>query len=264
VPPSIMNSERIQPEWGRLSLGRPEIAPHQAAGQRALADAGASFDPDPTAVLNEDLALALLKRRDLPPETLEQLSQNPAAMSSRKVCFALAAHPRTQRHLALRLLRRFYTFDLMHFALRPVAAADLKRMADQQLVARIASIPLGERLTLARRGSQTVAAALLLDKEWRVSHTALENARLTEAAVIKVLMRPNAAAVFVEAVCHHSKWSLRREIRLALLRNPHTPLACALEFARALPPPLLRDILHTSRLPERVKVYLRKDLEARR
>jgi hypothetical protein len=77
-------------------------------------------------------------------------------------------------------------------------------------------------------------------------------------------MRPNAAAVFVEAVCHHSKWSLRREIRLALLRNPHTPLACALEFARALPPPLLRDILHTSRLPERVKVYLRKDLEARR
>ena len=30
------------------------------------------------------------------------------------------------------------------------------------------------------------------------------------------------------------------------------------------PPPLLRDILHTSRLPERVKVYLRKDLEARR
>ena len=51
---------------------------------------------------------------------------------------------------------------------------------------------------------------------------------------------------------------------MALLRNGKTPLARALEFARALPPAQLRDILHSSRLPEKVKVYLRMDLEARR
>lgn len=215
------------------------------------------------AALTEDLALAALNRRDLPPEALEELSKHPAAMKSRKVCFAIAAHPRAPRHMALRLLRRFGTFDLMRFALQPGTAADLKRLADQQLVTRLASVTLGERLTLARRASETVAAALLLDQESRISHTALENARLTEAAVIKALMRPNAPAAFVEAVCHHPKWSLRREIRLTLLRNPHTPLARALEFARTLPPPLLHDILHTSRLPERVKTYLHNSLRER-
>ncbi|MFZ0137622.1 MAG: hypothetical protein WAK89_11210 [Candidatus Sulfotelmatobacter sp.] len=142
-------------------------------------------------------------------------------------------------------------------------AADLKHFAAEQLVTRLPSVTLGERLMMARRASETVAAALLLDKEPRVAHTALENSRLTEAAVIRAVLRPNAGAAFIEAVCHHPKWSARREIRLALLRSPHTPLARALEFSRGLPPPLLRDILHTSRLPEKIKAYLRENLRQR-
>jgi len=251
-----MDSEGIEQESVRPSAAeRSETAPSGATSGRA--------DPDLALSLNEDLTLALLERRDLPPETLEQLGQDPAALKSRKVCVAIAAHPRTPRHLALRLLRHFYTLDLMQFALRPSVAADLKHFAAEQLVTRLSSVTLGERLTLARRASGTVAAALLVDKESRVAHTALENPRLTEAAVVKALLRPNAGAAFVEAVCHHPKWSLRWEIRLALLRSPHTPLARALEFARNLPPPLLRDVLHTSRLPEKIKTYLRNHLKER-
>jgi len=257
-----MDSEGIQREH-RLppGAGRSETILSDAPPDRTDANSSLGFDPTPA--LNEELALALLERRDLPPETLEQLGQDPAALKSRKVCFALAAHPRTPRHLALRLLRHFHTADLMQFGLRPSVAADLKHFAAEQLVARLPSVTLGERLMLARRASQTVAAALLLDKEAKVAHTALDNARLTEAGVVRALMRPNASSVFVEAVCHHAKWSLRREIRLALLRSPHTPLARALEFARKLPPPILRDVLHTSRLPEKIKAYLRENLKQR-
>jgi hypothetical protein len=218
----------------------------------------------PPLTLTEDEILALLERRDLLPETIEEVSRNTAAKKSRKAGVALAAHPRAPRHLALRLIRQFYTFDLMRFSLHPTVAADLKRVAEQQLIARLASVTLGERLTLARRGSQAVAAALLLDKESPLARTALENPRLTEAAVLKALMRPNSPAAFVELVCHHPKWAVRREIRMALLRSPHTPLARALEFASTLPPPLLRDVLHTSRLPEKIKVYLRNNLKERK
>jgi hypothetical protein len=238
-----------------------EVGRSESAHSGAVADSSPGGDPNPP--LSEDVALALLERRDLPPETLEQLGRDPAALKSRKVCFALAAHPRAPRHLALRLLRHFYTADLMEFELRPSVAADLKHVSAEQLVARLPGVTLGERMTLARRASETVAAALLLDKEQRVARTALDNARLTEAAVVKSLMRPKAGAAFVEAVCHHPKWSVRREIRLALLRSPHTPLARALEFARNLPRPLLRDVLHTSRLPEKIKAYLRENLKQR-
>jgi hypothetical protein len=218
----------------------------------------------PEPALTEDAILATLERRDLSSETIEDIGKNETALKSRKVCFSLAAHPAAPRHLALRFIRRFYTFDLMRFALTPSVAADLKRFADALLIARLDSITLGERLTLARRGSNAIAEALLLDKEAQVFHAALDNGRLTEATIVKALARSAAAAAFVSAVCRHSKWSLRREVQIALLRNQHTPPARALEFARFLPVPLLRDVLHASRLPETIKQHLREELKLRR
>lgn len=241
-----MNAEQENP----FPVFSPTDAPAPSAVQ-------ATTDP----ALTEDMILAQLKNRDLAAEEIAQISTNSVVTKSRKVRLALAAHPHTPRRLVLRLIRELYTFDLMHFALLPSAAADLKRIADDLLVSRLASVSLGERISLARRCSGSVAASLLLDKESRVWQTALENSRLGEAAIVKALQRPGATPAFVGAVCHHQKWSLRPEVRIALLRNPHTPLARALEFARRLLPPQLRDILHTSRLPEKIKGYLRKDLK---
>jgi hypothetical protein len=214
--------------------------------------------------LTADLVLAALKDRSLSSEVLEQIAKNVAVMKSRKVRMSLAAHPRAPRRTALRLIRELYTFDLMQFALLPLVAADLKRVADELLVARLASVTLGERISLARRSSGMVAAALLLDRETRVWQTALENPRLAEAGLVKALLRANALPAFVKAVCHHMKWSVRPEIRMALLRNEYTPLARALEFAKRIPAAKLRDVLHSSRLPEKIKTYLRKDLQPRK
>jgi hypothetical protein len=211
--------------------------------------------------LTEDLALALLKAPDSSSEAIEAIAKNASLIKSRKVRLAVAAHPRTPRRIALRLIRELYTFDLMQISQLPAVAADLKRAADELLVARLASITLGERISLARRSSAMVAAALLLDKEPRVWQAALENPRLGEAALVKALLRPTASPALVKAICHHAKWSVRPEIRMALLRSEFTPLARALEFARRLPPGQLRDILHNSRLPEKIKQYLRKDMK---
>src|SRR5690349_21533774 len=59
--------------------------------------------------LTEDLALALLNRRDLPPQVLEDLSRNGAAMRHRKVMMAVVSHPRTPRHVTLPIARHLYT-----------------------------------------------------------------------------------------------------------------------------------------------------------
>ena len=205
------------------------------------------------AALNEEQALALLKRNDLPPEALEVLSKNGHLVKSRKVKRALVAHPRTPRHISLSLIRQLFTFDLMEVALAPVTPADVKLAADEALINRLKAISLGERLSLARRASGRVAGRLILDSEPRVVRIALENGRLTEAFVVRALMRSDAPAAFVHAVCHHPSWSQRREVRMALLHNENTPLASALEFARSLPAALVRDILRSSRLPSNVK-----------
>ena len=213
--------------------------------------------------LTEDLALAHLKNPDLTSSTIEELNRDTGLMKSRKVRLAMACHQRAPRRIALRIVRELYTFELMQFALTPTPAADLKRLAEELLLSRLASIPLGERISLARRSSTLVAGALLLDRESQVWQPALENPRLTEVAIVRALQRTNATVALAEAVSHHPKWSLRNEVQVALLRNAHTPLAKAIEFSRRIPAQQLRDILRVSRLPEKIKSYLRKEKEVR-
>lgn len=211
--------------------------------------------------LTEDLALAQLKDPDVTSEVIEQISRDSGVMRSRKVRMGIASHSRTPRRIALRVIRDFYTFELAQFALMPVAPADLKRVADESLLGRLASITLGERISLARRSSALVAGGLLLDKEPRVWQTALDNPRLTEAGVVKALQKAGASRALVEAVCYHAKWSLRNEVQIALLRNAHVPVSKAIEFARRIPRQHLNDILHASKLPENIKRMLRAEAD---
>jgi hypothetical protein len=237
--------------------------------------------------LTEDWALALLKRADLPPEVLEQLAKNVTVLKSRKVKIALVSHPHTPRHVSVPLARQFYTFDLMKVALSPTVPADVRVAVDDVLISRLKTVTTGERLTLARRASGRVAAALLLDvevfennivaddinrkkksaatvaRENRVMQTALENPRLTETLVINSVLRPAASVALVDAVAQHAKWSCRREIRAALLRTEHLSLARALEFGREIPAPLLRELLASSHLPNKIKDQLLRESPAK-
>ncbi len=219
----------------------------------------AASDP----ALTEDLVLLLLKRNDLPAEILEQVSRNGSVAKSRKVRLALVKHPRTPRHLSMPMLRHLFTFDLMQVALAPVVSADVKRAAEESLIQRLETVSIGEKLSLARRASGRISGELLLDPEVRVVSTALENSRVTEATVIRVLMRQDSPARFVDLVCRHPKWSVRREVRVALLRNERTPLARALEFARSLPATLVSEVLRASRLPTHIKAHLLRDAKER-
>jgi hypothetical protein len=206
--------------------------------------------------LNEDSALALLRRAGLPPELIEKLSKSRAASKSRKVKLAIVKHPKAPRHVSLSFMRKLYTFDLMQVALTPAVVGDLKIAAEEALINRLETISTGEKLSLARRASGRVAGALLLDTEPRILAAALENPRLTEALVTKAVLHQQASRGLVHAVSTHSRWSLRREIRIALLRNQHTPQDHAAEFAKSLPSDVVKEILQSSRLPENVRAFL--------
>jgi len=213
--------------------------------------------------LTEELALALLARRDLPQQALEAVSKNGAVMKHRKVIVAVVSHPRAPRHVSLPIARHLYTFELMQIALTPALASDLKMSIEETLVSRLESISEGERLALAKRGSTRVAAALLSDPEERVIHAALASPYMTEVWIVKALMKDNARPALVESVCRHPKWSLRRDVQIALLRNQQTPLARVLAFAQALPTQVLRDVLTHSRLGVNVKPCLLAELDRR-
>jgi hypothetical protein len=197
--------------------------------------------------LSENQALALLQRSDVTAAELTLLGRNPSAIKSRKVLLALATHPRTPRHITIPLLRRLFTFDLMQVALTPTVAADVKRAAEEQLLQRLESLSLGERISLARRASGRLAGALLLDSDARVVSAALDNSHVVEVLVVTAVMKHGAPEPLFVLVSDHPKWSLRTDVQIALLRSENLPLDHALELAGNFSADVLQEIAPESR-----------------
>lgn len=214
--------------------------------------------------LSEDLALAMLNRRDLPREALEELNKNGAILKHRKVKLAIAMHPRTPRHVSIPAIRQLYAFELVQLVLFPAVPADLKRAAEETLIGRLKTISAGERFGLAKQSPGRVAAALLFDPEERTMRAALSNPYMTEALIVKALRAEEATEMLVSAACHHEKWSRRNDIKIVLLGHEKTPFAKVLQFAGELPLRAIKDVLHTARLSENVKNYLQAMVEERK
>src|SRR5260370_10495409 len=100
--------------------------------------------------LDETQLCLLLERKDLAGEILEEVARRKHLLKSYRVKRALAFHPRTPRLVSLRLLRDLYLMDLVQVAILPRAPAELKRHAEDQLLARFAQLPLGQQITLPR------------------------------------------------------------------------------------------------------------------
>src|SRR5207302_4776675 len=103
--------------------------------------------------LDETQVCLLLERKDLPGEILEEVARRKALLKSYRVKRSLAFHPRTPRLVSLRLLRDLYLMDLVQITLLPGISAELKLNAEEQLLARLSQLPLGQKITFVWRGT---------------------------------------------------------------------------------------------------------------
>jgi hypothetical protein len=226
------------------------------------------YHPDPLVLLallenpafDETRLALLLSRKDLPAEVLDEVGERKALLKSYAVKKALLFHPRTPRLIALRFLRDLYLMDLVQFALVPAAPAELKRHAEEQILARLPQLPLGQKIALARRGPARVAGALVAEGHAQILSIALDNPFLTEAQVLKALAREKIASPVVAAVAAHRKWSHSYNVRLALVRNPSTPLATILAFLPQLTVSDLRVLAEPGIVPENLRKYLQAEV----
>src|SRR6202030_3739560 len=127
----------------------------------------------------------------------EEVARRKPLLKSYRVKKALAFHPRTPRLATLRLLRDLYLMDVVQLTLLPGIPTELKRNAEDQLTSRLPQLPLGQKITLARRGPARLAGALLAEGHAQIVSIVLDNAYLTEAQVLKVLSREKLPPVVV-------------------------------------------------------------------
>jgi hypothetical protein len=209
-------------------------------------------------------ALTQLERKNLAAQEIEAIAKRKELLREYRVKRALAFHPHVPRTIAFRLVRELYTMDLMRLAQLPTAPGDLQNVAEQALIARLPQLALGEKISLARQASARTAGALLVEGHRKVAGPALDNPRLTEAQVLKVLSKEKIAPAVVTAVCHHTKWTTLPTVRMALVRHRQTPLDASIKFLRLMTDAELFTLGEIRTLSNVLRAHLEQEIEKRK
>jgi hypothetical protein len=186
-------------------------------------------------------------------EVVDLLAAQARLLSFQEVRRDLALHPRTPEILALRLIPTLFWRDLMVLGLDARLRPTLRRAAESHLLARLAQMAVGEKVTLARRASPGILAQLRHDPSPRVVAALLDNPRLTEGALVPVLQSATTPPAVLELIAGDRRWGVRYPLRVALSRNPRTPLETALRLLPALRKPDLKAVAADPRVPEPVR-----------
>ena len=213
--------------------------------------------------LDEAILAMLLQRRDLLAEFLESVVKRRHLIKGYQVKKLLAFHPNMPRTEGTRLLRDLYLMDLVRFSIAPGVLPDLKRKAEDQVIAKMPQLPLGQKITLARRSPARIAGSLLADGQPSVVKAALGNPNLTEAQVLRVLAKDKLPPSVVQAISQDPKWSHVYNVRIALVRQTSTPLATVLAFLPELTVSDLRELVSPGILPENLRQYLQAEIALR-
>ncbi|TYP00018.1 hypothetical protein EDC39_101178 [Geothermobacter ehrlichii] len=228
-------------------------------------------DPDPLVVrnllknphLNEDHLLVLLKRRDLGEDLLKALHQRFREGASHRLILAMARNPDLPAAIALSLLPHLYLFELLDFCLLPGMTPDQRLAAERQIIRRLPEIPLGQKITLARRGTNAILAELVKEGHPQIVGPCLDNPRLKEVALLQFLRTGAATAETISQIARHPRWQHRPNLKMAILKHPRTPMVWYVCWLPALKGTQLKELLHSRNIPAEKRQRIRDLLNRR-
>ena len=217
----------------------------------------AAFVTENASVLTEEEALAILENAQVTPQILGRIAQVPRVTGFHSVRVRLVAHRQTPQAHAVKLVHYLYWIDLLSLSVDGKVPAPVRRAVDNQLLARVEKLSLGERVSSARRCSPALVKVFLYDPHPRVFAALLVNQRLREDDLLALIASRRATPDQVRMIAEDLRWSYRYGVRKALVLNPDTPRAAAASQLKFLSRRDLR-MIHAN---PQTSVYVRRCIE---
>jgi hypothetical protein len=196
--------------------------------------------------LNDSHLVALLKRNDLSEDIIKAIYLLAGSGENHQIKVALVHNPNTPGQTILTLLPHLYLFELINVCYLPGVTADQKLAAERAIIQRLPTTPLGNKLTLARRGTANIIDALLKEGEPLLLEACLSNPRTKESSIFQFLNSNAATPESISTIARHPRWKTRPNLKLAILKNHKTPTIWFTMFLPTIRLGELRD-LHAAR-----------------
>lgn len=210
--------------------------------------------------LTEDMALFVAKSKRSPQEVLGQLASDVRFKRSYKLMLAIVKNPRTPQRVALSLLKHIKLFDLADLSRNSFLPSVTRKRVELMLTERIPALAAGIKSAMSRRVSVSLLVTIMEHSTRRVIDSCLDSPRLTEDKLVRILHMERTRQQLVQAIAEHPKWSTRRPVRYALVRNFYCPMGRAELFIAEMRTQDLRELYHDSGVPESTKPFIYMEL----
>ncbi|MEA2337124.1 MAG: hypothetical protein QOE82_1131 [Thermoanaerobaculia bacterium] len=207
--------------------------------------------------LVEDEAIAVLDNLNVTSAMCQTIARTPHLAAFNSVRLRLVQNRVTPLTHSVKLVHYLSWPDLLRLSVDVTVPAQVRRAIDSQLLIRLETLALGEKIAAAKRCSAALIKVFLFDPDPAIFASLLVNARLREEDLLVLAASDRASAEKLRFLAADPKWSFRYAIRRTLAMNPSTPRAAAASQLRFLTRRDLRDIHdHPA-----TSIYLRRCIE---
>jgi len=203
--------------------------------------------------------LTIVQNQKTPTEVLEQILEHPALAP--EVVVALLRHPNTSGRAMAQLaesaagsildvllgsldrlgrwvealealLRNPNLPEVKQPTLQQAIVTARKREAEggkiKSLLLRVKELPAGQKLALAKKGNKDVRMILIKDSNDMVAMETVSSSRITDGEILSISTMRDVSEKVLRYIANNRKYRQNKQIILALLSNPHTPVGVSL------------------------------------
>ncbi len=213
--------------------------------------------------LTEDHVLIISGRRNLPYEIIESIYADNRWKDSYRIKLALCKNPKTPQKISLSLIKSLKILDLADLTRNKNIPINVRTKAEAHIIEKIISLPLGIKMTLAKKASSNVLIKLIEDGMKEVVDICLESPYITEGDICKIVNMKKITSQVIRQIANHPKWSVRYNVQLALILNNNTPLSRIVDFIKTIKTYDLRELYESPSLPISTKPFIYRELSNR-
>ena len=213
--------------------------------------------------VSEDVVLIIAGRRNITPEVLEALYNDIRWRESYRVMLALCKNAKTPQKISLSLLKSLRIFDQAELTRNQQVPVNVRMRAEAAISEKMLSMPLGIKMSLARKASCNVVMKLMEDGMKEVVPLCLENPYMTERVICKIINTKRIASHVIRRIADHPKWSSRYDVQWSLIRNNDAPLTRVVQFLKNIKTKDLRELYSAPEVPASTKPFIFRELADR-
>ncbi len=189
--------------------------------------------------LTEGELVTILRKPWIPKDFFYNLLSRKDLMKFYSVQKEIVNHSCCPQDISLNILPVLLPSDLLRVAKNMRISPFLRRQAETIFLQKWSKIPLGEKISHARRATPFILKNLKSEQNRMVLKAILENPSLTEEILLELI---NSPQISINAILEifNSPWRNRYRIKFAIARRPETPVQHVLQI---LPELYKKDLL---------------------